>query len=77
MHHPHAVQFMGACTKQQPYMLVTEFMAGGSVSDLLRYGRRVSVRRGLEIAMDTARGLAYMHCRKPQVRRGSESRREE
>ena len=24
IHHPHAVQFLGACTREQPYMIVTE-----------------------------------------------------
>ena len=36
VHHPHAVQFLGACTVKQPYMIVTEFLPGGSVSDLLK-----------------------------------------
>lgn len=39
VHHPHTVQFMGACTKQQPYMLITEFLPGGSLADLFRLVR--------------------------------------
>lgn len=29
VHHPHAVRFFGACTKRQPYMIVTEYLPGG------------------------------------------------
>ena len=36
VHHPHCVQFLGACTHAQPYMIVTEFLPGGSLSDLFR-----------------------------------------
>ena len=34
VHHPHAVRFFGACTKRQPYMIVTEFLPGGSLADV-------------------------------------------
>jgi hypothetical protein len=69
VHHPNAVQFLGACTKTTPYILVTELMCGGSVADALRPGPAgssggFSPRRALEVALDTARGLAYMHARK-------------
>jgi serine/threonine protein kinase len=36
VHHPNAVQFLGACTKQEPYILVTELMPGGSMADTFR-----------------------------------------
>lgn len=36
MHHPNAVQFLGACTKQEPYILITELMSGGSMADSFR-----------------------------------------
>jgi len=69
VHHPNAVQFLGACTKDTPYVLVTELMSGGSVADALRPGPSGSTggftpRRALEVALDTARGLAYLHARK-------------
>jgi serine/threonine protein kinase len=37
VHHPHTVQFFGAVTKQTPYMIVTEFMSCGSMSDMFRW----------------------------------------
>lgn len=41
-------------------------MTGGSLADALRRPREFTIRRALEIAVDTARGLAYMHNKKPQ-----------
>jgi hypothetical protein len=34
VHHPHAVQFLGAVTTSRPYMLVYEFLPGGSLLDM-------------------------------------------
>ena len=42
-----------------------ELMTGGSLADAFRLPQEFSVRRSLEIAVDTARGLAYMHNKKP------------
>lgn len=65
VHHPNAVQFLGACTKQEPYVLVTELMTGGSLSDAMRQQKTFTLRRAMEICIDTARGLAYMHNKRP------------
>lgn len=65
VHHPNAVQFLGACTKREPYILVTELMAGGSLADAFRRTEAFPIRRALEIALDAARGLAYLHNRRP------------
>ena len=40
-------------------------MTGGSLADAFRLPEEFSIRRSLEIAVDTARGLAYMHNKKP------------
>eukprot|EP00884_Botryococcus_braunii_P007544 jgi/Botrbrau1/16791/Bobra.150_2s0020.1 len=64
VHHPNAVQFLGACTKKEPYILVTELMHGGSLADAFRDRRNITLRRALEISIDCARGLAYMHANK-------------
>lgn len=65
VHHPNAVQFLGACTKREPYILVTELMAGGSLADAFRRTEAFPFRRAVEIALDAARGLAYLHNRRP------------
>jgi serine/threonine protein kinase len=65
VHHPNAVQFLGACTKREPYILVTELMSGGSLADAFRRPEAFPLRRSVEIALDAARGLAYLHNRRP------------
>ena len=65
VHHPNAVQFLGACTKHEPYILVTELMCGGSLADAFRRPEAFPLRRAIEIALDGARGLAYLHNRRP------------
>jgi serine/threonine protein kinase len=65
VHHPNAVQFLGACTKREPYILVTELMSGGSLADALRNPSVFTLRRAVEVALDAARGLAYLHNHKP------------
>lgn len=57
VHHPHCVQFLGGCTKSKPYMIVTELMAGGSMADIFKDGGKLSLRRGVEMALDCARGM--------------------
>lgn len=39
-------------------------MVGGSLSDAMRMSRHFTLRRAMEIAVDTARGLAYLHAKK-------------
>jgi serine/threonine protein kinase len=65
VHHPNIVHFLGACTLEQPFLIVTEIMEGGSLETALRGGARFSLRRALEIALDCARGLEYLHVPHP------------
>ena len=41
-----------------------ELMVGGSLSDAMRMHRTFTLRRAMEVAVDTARGLAYLHAKK-------------
>jgi serine/threonine protein kinase len=61
VHHPNSVQMLGACTKSKPYMLITEYVPGGSLAALNTYSTRPTLRRVLEISLDIARGMAYLH----------------
>ncbi len=72
LHHPHTVQFLGAVTLARPYMIVTEFIAGGSLADLFSRCERPGpkcpgIKRALEIAQDIIRGMSYLHRFAPPV----------
>ncbi|KAF5831112.1 protein kinase [Dunaliella salina] len=61
------VQFLGAVTKTEPYMIVTEYMPGGSLTDIFRTSKKLTIWRAVQLALDCARGLAYLHSRSPQA----------
>ncbi|CAL9079672.1 unnamed protein product [Musa textilis] len=75
VHHRNLVSMVGYC-KDEPYLaLVYEFMAQGTLQDHLRgragVGRALSWRQRLQIAVQAAQGLEYLHkgCKPPLVHR--------
>mmetsp|Transcript_20149 Transcript_20149/g.33065 ORF Transcript_20149/g.33065 Transcript_20149/m.33065 type:complete len:666 (+) Transcript_20149:94-2091(+) len=62
--HPNIVLFMGACTTT-PLCMVTEFLPRSSLWHHLRSTNNQPLprTRAIEIALDTARGLRYLHSR--------------
>ena len=69
MHHPRVVQFLGACTRSQPWLLLSEYMKGGSVAALLseRKGQSIPIDFAIRWALDTAQALRYLHEHKPRA----------
>ena len=67
-HHPRVVQFLGACTRQQPWLLLSEFLKGGSVASALqaREGRPLPPKLAGRWALDMAQALRYLHEHKPK-----------
>jgi tRNA A-37 threonylcarbamoyl transferase component Bud32 len=60
--HPNIVQFLGAVTQQPPLMLITEYLAGGDLHELLR--KKYSVLSApliVKYSLDIARGMCYLH----------------
>eukprot|EP00892_Ulva_mutabilis_P004619 jgi/Ulvmu1/2529/UM138_0034.1 len=66
LHHPNAVQFLGACTRAQPYLIVTELMSC-SLSTAFTLTFSLTLRRQVEVALEFARAMAYMHSRSPAL----------
>eukprot|EP01023_Acetabularia_acetabulum_P006292 TRINITY_DN12628_c1_g1_i3.p1 TRINITY_DN12628_c1_g1~~TRINITY_DN12628_c1_g1_i3.p1 ORF type:complete len:361 (+),score=47.93 TRINITY_DN12628_c1_g1_i3:31-1083(+) len=66
VHHPNAVQFLGACTKKAPFMMITELMAC-SMSWASRQVYSMSLPRLVKVALDFACGMAYLHINPPQI----------
>lgn len=63
LHHPNILQFLGACTVTYPHMIIMEYMSNDtleSCNNQLTYVQRI------EIVKDIAKGLAYLHNRKPE-----------
>lgn len=60
-------QFLGACTKQKPYVVLTELMACSLANAFNRTYYAPTPRRQVEIALDFARGMAYLHSRRQPI----------
>ena len=61
LHHPNIIQLLGACTDTTPYMICMEFVPF-SLDNMIH---RIDNNQRLGISADVARGLAYLHNRKP------------
>ncbi|KAH7307092.1 hypothetical protein KP509_22G045200 [Ceratopteris richardii] len=75
-HHRNVVKLLGYCTERE-LVLVYEYMVNGSLSDSLHgNGKTLSLWRDrLQIAVDIARGLEYLHehCSPPIIHRDVKS----
>lgn len=66
LHHPNLVSLKGYCTDGDEKLLVYEYMPRGSLEDhLFNLGPEhvpLDWKTRIKIALDTARGLEYLHC---------------
>ncbi|KAJ7074184.1 hypothetical protein C8F01DRAFT_1242455 [Mycena amicta] len=69
--HPNIVRFLGVSipedTKVTPVMIVSELCSNGDLFDYVRNVPAPSLNKVLTIMLDIARGLEYLHLRKPSV----------
>jgi len=66
LRHPNLVLFMGAATLKSPTLIVAEFCEGGTIFQVL-YSQpklRLSWAQRLKMAMDTAKGMNFLHRRR-------------
>eukprot|EP01116_Phalansterium_solitarium_P021022 TRINITY_DN6399_c0_g1_i2.p1 TRINITY_DN6399_c0_g1~~TRINITY_DN6399_c0_g1_i2.p1 ORF type:complete len:531 (+),score=104.83 TRINITY_DN6399_c0_g1_i2:286-1878(+) len=66
MRHPKVVLFMGACTEPGKLMMVSELLQG-SLYDLLRKNKDISLVQRIKFCKDTAAGMAWLHGARPQI----------
>ncbi|CAE7730566.1 unnamed protein product [Symbiodinium pilosum] len=67
LRHPRLVRFIGACVQPPLLLVVTEYMAGGSLHDCLFGPRKtvpLSTLQRWTIAGQTAEGLAFLHSQR-------------
>ncbi|KAK9835179.1 hypothetical protein WJX81_003995 [Elliptochloris bilobata] len=61
---PHVVQFMGACVMENgDTVILMELMLGGTLFEAIATDRVSWHNRGRQVAIDVARGLAFLHSR--------------
>jgi serine/threonine protein kinase len=57
--HPNVVQFLGAVTKTQPLVMVTEYLPKGDLYAHMEKSGRLEAGTAVQFALDIAR---YSHC---------------
>jgi class 3 adenylate cyclase/tRNA A-37 threonylcarbamoyl transferase component Bud32 len=68
LRHPNVVLFIGACIASPNVGIVTEFVADGSLRDLLaRASVKIPWRARVDIVRDIAAGLNYLHTMEPNA----------
>ena len=61
LHHMHLIEMWGYCAEGKHRLLVYEYMEHGSLADSLGNSCALSWEKRFEIAVGTAKGLAYLH----------------
>ncbi|XP_061990276.1 uncharacterized protein LOC133708770 [Rosa rugosa] len=68
LRHPNVLLFMGAVTSPQRLCIVTEFLPRGSLFQLLQKNKsKLDWRRRVQMALDIARGMNYLHHFSPPI----------
>ena len=69
LHHRNIVQLYGACLQGPSVFFVTELMKGGDLYSALRHHKDAMRwdELGRKVALDVARGIDYLHTRKPPI----------
>lgn len=61
MRHPNLVQFLGAVRLQPSLMLVTEYLAGGDLHELLTKEKILPAPLAVKYSLEIARVMCYLH----------------
>ncbi len=61
--HPHLARVFDGGQEHGSIFMISEYLSGGSLEDVLRSGRRLSVDEGARLGRDVASALAYLHER--------------
>ncbi|EFA75400.1 RasGEF domain-containing protein [Heterostelium album PN500] len=64
LRHPFIVQFSGICVHSTGLYIITEFVSGGDVRQLLKQSPPITWDKRLSIATDLAKVLVFLHAKK-------------
>ncbi|KAJ7566286.1 hypothetical protein O6H91_02G095700 [Diphasiastrum complanatum] len=68
LRHPNVVQFLGAVTQSTPLTIIIEYLPKGNLHDYMKgIGRPLKPVKAVKLALDIARGMNYLHERKPDA----------
>eukprot|EP01103_Thecamoeba_quadrilineata_P000868 TRINITY_DN10760_c0_g1_i1.p1 TRINITY_DN10760_c0_g1~~TRINITY_DN10760_c0_g1_i1.p1 ORF type:complete len:726 (-),score=131.55 TRINITY_DN10760_c0_g1_i1:175-2352(-) len=68
LRHPNVVLFIGGCTQPPHLCMVTEFLSGGSLFDMIhKQKRRPDLITATKMVWQTSLGLNYLHLSEPQI----------
>jgi len=65
-HHPNLVSLLGTCRKNGSAFIITEFVDNGCLRGYLEK-TVLTVKMIISMALDIARGMAWLHSRKPPI----------
>ena len=61
LHHPNLIQLYAVCTKEEPFLRITELMVSGCLIDYLRGdGRSLKLPQLIDMSAQVAAGMAYL-----------------
>eukprot|EP00457_Paulinella_chromatophora_P003033 gb/GEZN01003038.1/.p1 GENE.gb/GEZN01003038.1/~~gb/GEZN01003038.1/.p1 ORF type:complete len:618 (+),score=102.51 gb/GEZN01003038.1/:121-1974(+) len=67
LRHPNIVQFLGSCRTDGSLCIITEYLSGGSLEDLLEKNldarKKMSLRQIITFALQICKGLNWLHHR--------------
>jgi serine/threonine protein kinase len=63
LHHPNIVQFLGYV--EEPFIIVMEYFPLGNLQQFLMEHRYLSYHHRMDLCLSIARGIYYLHHRKP------------
>eukprot|EP01132_Coremiostelium_polycephalum_P007891 gene7891-9710_t len=64
LRHPFIVQFSGICVHSTGLYIVTEFVSGGDVRQLLKQTPPIGWSKRISIALDLAKAMVFLHAKK-------------
>lgn len=68
LRHPNVIQYLGTSVKIPHLYLITEFCEKGNVQSALRdKSIKLTVTKTVEMALDAAKGMLYLHSSKPPI----------